>query len=107
MSERTKCQSVSARADIGARSLTREPKSSRFTILSEKEKICTILLIAAVNTLVFFLDTIYYPALDALAEALHVSTAKIYLSITSYMVRWQQYPIHIEQTTLGRIDEQL
>lgn len=63
-----------------------EPKRP-YTILSEKEKIFTILTVSTINVLVFFSNAMYFPALEPIGKDLKVSMAKMYLTITAYMVR--------------------
>ncbi|KJK61654.1 Major Facilitator Superfamily protein [Aspergillus parasiticus SU-1] len=63
-----------------------EPPEAPYTILSETEKICTILIASFSGALSPISATIYFPALNKLADNLHVSPSKINLSITVYMV---------------------
>ena len=58
-----------------------------YTILSEKEKIFTILTVSTMKVLVLFSNAIYFPALEPIGKDLKVSMAKMYLTITAYMVR--------------------
>lgn len=61
--------------------------SAPYTILSERAKKGTILIVATINASAFFANTTYYPALNSISEDLNVSSSKMYLTITSYMVR--------------------
>lgn len=57
-----------------------------YTILSEKEKIFTIIMASFAAFISPVSSSIYYPALNPLARDLNVSVSKINLSITVYMV---------------------
>ncbi|KAE8362424.1 putative MFS transporter [Aspergillus caelatus] len=57
-----------------------------YTILSEREKICTILIASFSGFLAPISASIYFPALNTLADNLHVSSSEINLSITVYMI---------------------
>jgi len=57
-----------------------------YTILSEKQKVFTIILASFAAFISPVSSSIYYPALNSLSRDLHVSVSKINLSITVYMV---------------------
>lgn len=57
-----------------------------YCILSEKEKIFTIVIVSMVVFLGPASSDIYYPALGSVARDLNVSESKINFTITSYMV---------------------
>ncbi|KAE8131250.1 MFS general substrate transporter [Aspergillus pseudotamarii] len=63
-----------------------EVPEAPYTILSEREKICTILIASFSGFLSPISATIYFPALNVLADKLHVSPSEINLSITVYMI---------------------
>ncbi|KAJ5698287.1 hypothetical protein N7462_000292 [Penicillium macrosclerotiorum] len=57
-----------------------------YTVLSERAKIATILIVASVNTSALFASTAYYPALYPISKDLDIAPSKMYLTITSYML---------------------
>jgi len=57
-----------------------------YTILTEKQKIFTIIMASFAAFISPVSSSIYYPALNSLSRDLHVSVSKINLSITVYMV---------------------
>ncbi|KAJ5106846.1 hypothetical protein N7456_003521 [Penicillium angulare] len=57
-----------------------------YTVLSERAKIATILLVATINGGAFFASTVYYPALHSISKDLNVSFSNIYLTITAYLI---------------------
>lgn len=63
------------------------PPPSVYTILSEREKVFTLLIATSVNFLGPASANIYFPALGEMAKDLNVSDSQINLTITSYMVR--------------------
>lgn len=81
--ETAHCGSV--QEDAGKES---SPKAiqSLYCILSEKEKIFTICVCSLVTLLGPVAGGMYLPAIGSLASDLHVSTAKIYLTLTTYKV---------------------
>jgi hypothetical protein len=60
---------------------------SSYCILSEREKIFSIVISSLFNFLGPLTANIYYPALGSLSRELHSSPTKINLTITAYMVR--------------------
>lgn len=62
------------------------PPPPVYTVLSEKGKIFTMLIVTSVNFLSPVSASIYFPALGSMAEDLNVSQSKLNLTITSYMV---------------------
>jgi hypothetical protein len=81
--ETAHCGSV--QEDAGKES---SPKATQslYCILSEKEKIFTICVCSLVTFLGPVAGSMYLPAIGSLASDLHVSTAKIYLTLTTYKV---------------------
>ncbi|KAJ6024978.1 hypothetical protein N7540_005775 [Penicillium herquei] len=57
-----------------------------YTILSERAKILTILIVASVNASALFASTAYYPALYPISRDLDIEPSKMYLTITTYML---------------------
>ncbi|KAJ6094614.1 hypothetical protein N7467_002127 [Penicillium canescens] len=54
--------------------------------MGEKKKILTIIIASSLRMISFFAGGLYYPAMNPLSEALHVSKVKINLTVTSYML---------------------
>lgn len=67
-------------------SVQNAPPPPLYCILSEKEKIFTIVMVSLVVFLGPASGDIYYPALGSVARDLNVSESKINFTITSYMV---------------------
>ncbi len=57
------------------------------TILTEREKIFTIIMASFAAFISPVSGSIYYPILNSLAQDLHVTVSTINLTITVYMVR--------------------
>lgn len=66
--------------------------SAPFSILSERRKIWTITIASLVTFLSPVSGSIYYPAINQLAHDLHVTPAKINLTITAFLV-WLCLPL--------------
>jgi hypothetical protein len=62
------------------------PDQPPHTILTEKEKIFTIIMASFAAFISPVSASIYYPALNELAQDLHVTVSTINLTITVYMV---------------------
>ncbi|KAE8387453.1 major facilitator superfamily domain-containing protein [Aspergillus alliaceus] len=62
------------------------PPELPYTVLSEKDKISTILIASFAGFLSPISASIYFPALNTLADHLNVSATEINLSITVYMI---------------------
>lgn len=62
-----------------------------YCVLSERRKIASILVAAAVGFLTPTSSDIYYPALDVLAHDLGVSKSKINISIVLFLVSHPHY----------------
>ncbi|OJJ85836.1 putative MFS multidrug transporter [Aspergillus glaucus CBS 516.65] len=62
------------------------PPPSVYTVLSEREKVFTLLIATSVNFLGPASANIYFPALGEMAKDLNVSNSQINLTITSYMI---------------------
>lgn len=57
-----------------------------YTILTEHEKIFTVIIVSFAALVSPMSSSMYYPALNSLAASLHVNPATINLTITVYMV---------------------
>ncbi|OHE98389.1 hypothetical protein CORC01_06385 [Colletotrichum orchidophilum] len=60
--------------------------SSTYSILSQKRKVLVLCLASFAATFPPLLSFIFFPAINDLSQALHVSVGKINLTITSYMI---------------------
>jgi len=72
--------------DEGENGLARSPSEAPYSIFSKDTKIFIVFMACIAGLISPLAATMYYPALNPLAEALHVSNSKITLSITTYMV---------------------
>lgn len=59
---------------------------SPYSAFTEREKIATILMVSWMALISPLSSSVYFPALDDIAESLHVSITKINLTITTYQV---------------------
>lgn len=68
-----------------------------YSILSEKEKIVSLLIATTINFLPPMSGTMYYPALAPLSKDLGVSKSKINLTVTIFLVTLTSllYMIHV------------
>jgi hypothetical protein len=66
--------------------LSRVPSEPPFTIFNQKTRIFIVFMVAVSALISPFAATLYYPALNPLAQELHVSSSLINFSITTYMV---------------------
>jgi hypothetical protein len=66
--------------------LSRVPSEPPFTIFSRNTRIFIVFMVAVSALISPFAATLYYPALNPLAQELHVSSSLINLSITTFMV---------------------
>lgn len=57
-----------------------------YSVFTEREKIMTVLMVSFIGLFSPLSANIYYPALNSLANDLHVSIIMITLTITTYMV---------------------
>jgi hypothetical protein len=67
--------------------LARVPSEAPYSIFSTTAKAFIIFMVSLSALISPMAATVYYPALNPLAEQLHVSNSAITLSITTYMVR--------------------
>jgi hypothetical protein len=74
------------KAETPASEPTQPPDQPPHTILTEKEKIFTIIMASFAAFISPVSASIYYPALNELAQDLHVTVSTINLTITVYMV---------------------
>jgi hypothetical protein len=82
-SDTAPCVSVQ---DDASNAISDKAVQSLYCILSEKEKVFTICVCSLVTFLGPVAGSMYLPAINSLARDLHVSTAKIYLTLTTYKV---------------------
>lgn len=73
-------------AEIDDVPLSKTPSGPPYTIFSKRTRIFIVFMVAVSALISPFAATLYYPALNPLAEQLKVSSSKINLSITTYMV---------------------
>jgi len=78
---------VPQEAEPAASTPTQPPDQPPHTILTEKEKVFTIIMASFAAFISPVSASIYYPALNDLAHDLHVTVSTINLTITVYMVR--------------------
>jgi hypothetical protein len=71
----------------GPTTLSRVSSEAPYTIFSRSTRVFILFMVAVSALISPFAATLYYPALNPLAEQLHVSSSLINLSITTYMVR--------------------
>jgi len=72
--------------DGGENGLASVPSEAPYSIFSKDTKIFIVFMACIAGLISPLAATMYYPALNPLAAALHVSNSKITLSITTYMV---------------------
>lgn len=64
------------------------PSSQRYSVFTTAQKRLIILAAALASAFSPLSANIYYPSLNSIAKDLNVSTSKINLTITTYMVHW-------------------
>jgi len=72
--------------DFDGNSLSRIVSGPPYSIFSTKAKIFIIVMVSISALVSPFAATLFYPALNVLADQLHVSESLITLSVTTYMV---------------------
>jgi hypothetical protein len=72
--------------DCDVNSLSRVVSSPPYSIFSTKAKIFIVVMVSISALVSPFAATLFYPALNTLADQLHVSESLITLSVTTYMV---------------------
>jgi len=77
---------LTSSTDDGQQGLSRVPSEAPYSIFSKGTKVFIIFMVSISALISPLAATVYYPALNPLAEELHVSNSAITLSITTYMV---------------------
>lgn len=73
--------------DNGEQDLSRPPSEAPYSVFSRGTKVFIIFMVSISALISPLAATVYYPALNPLADELHVSNSAITLSITTYMVK--------------------
>ena len=73
--------------DVATEPLALVPSGPPYTIFSSRMKTFILISVSISSLISPFGATTFYPALDVLAEDLHVTPTLINLSLTTYMVR--------------------
>ncbi|RAL08871.1 synaptic vesicle transporter [Aspergillus homomorphus CBS 101889] len=62
------------------------PPDTPYSVLSERQKICLMIFASFAGVISPLSSSIYFPALTSLADAMHVSTTRINLTVTMYLI---------------------
>lgn len=79
--------------DSNGNSLSRIVSGPPYSIFTNKAKLFIVVMVSISALVSPFAATLFYPALNVLADELHVSESLITLSVTTYMVMLAPPPI--------------